>query len=115
MTDPKLERLAPGVTDGEKRMWLAALRSDAPPSKDALAELADILERQWFPPLDGGRPGKETWTAHHKANRALRAWYLIGLIEDRQAAGTRRDIAESEVAASIGIERRALQAIIRDA
>lgn len=94
-------------------MWLVALRSPAPLSDSARRELADILERQWFPPMDGGRPGKETWTSYHKASRALRAWHLRGLVEEKTAAGVRLDVAEEEVAASIGLSRRALQEILR--
>lgn len=115
MSGPELERLTPGVSDGEKRMWLASLRSPSGLSAKSRAELADILERQWFPPMDGGRPGRETWTTHYKINRTLRAWYLAGLIEDRMAAGMTRTAAEEEVCEIAGVESRALRAFLKDA
>lgn len=106
------EKLASGVTDGEKRMWLASLRSDQPMTVEAQAELADILERQWFPKLNGGRPSEGTWTTYHRTNRAVRALGAASLIRERQANGMKRDEAEEEVAEIFGIQRRALRTML---
>lgn len=106
------EKLASGLTGGEKRMWLAGLRSNQPMSVEDQAELADILERQWFPSLNGGRPGKDTWTAYYRTNRGLQRWGADSAIRERQSRGMTRDEAEEEVAAFYGIERRALRRML---
>lgn len=110
--EPTVEKLASGVTDGEKRMWLAALRSDQPLGAEEQAELADILERQWFPKLNGGRPSEDTWTTYHRTNRTMRALGAASLIRERQAKGMKRDAAEEEVAELFGIQRRALRTML---
>lgn len=109
---PEAEKLASGVSDFEKRLWLAGLRSDQPMTVEDQAELGDILERQWFPNLNGGRPGEDTWTTHYRTNRTLRALGALALIRERLHKGMKRDEAEEEVAVIFGIQRRALRTML---
>lgn len=105
----KIEPLASGVTDTEKRAWLSLLRSATPLDKPARDDLASLLERQWFANPVGGRPSRASMTVWQRGNHNLRALYWRGVVQSRRGKGERRDMAEEAVAEQQGVSRRTLQ------